>query len=195
LFQERDRSNQVLIIRRGCVKVVSQSADGRQTVLAIRGAGEMIGEIGGLAGTPRMASVVAIRDVEALAVPASWFARFLRTHLDAGVALQTMLATRLYDADRSRTSAMVDTVERRLANVLLDLADRYGQPAPPVGTLIDLPLSHDDIAGLILTSVRTLDRALVRLRRDGIVVTRRRAILVKDMARLRELAGHASQRG
>jgi len=187
LLRERDWSSQVLIIRSGCVKVVAQSADGRPAVLAIRGAGEVVGETSGIAGTPRTASVYAVRDVEALVLPARWFDRFARTHLEVGAALQMMLATRLSDADRSRASAMADSVERRLAVVLLDLAERYGQTSQ-VGVLIDLPLSHDDIAGLVLTSVRTLDRVLVRLRRDGTLVTGRRAILLKNPARLRELA-------
>jgi CRP-like cAMP-binding protein len=192
LLRERDRPEYVLIIRRGCVKVVSRSVDGRLAVLAIRGPGDVIGEIGGLAGTPRTASVVAIGDVEAFAVPVHWFDRFVRTQLDASAALQATLATRLCDADRSRTSAMVDSVDRRLAAVLLDLAERYGQPTAPNAALIDLPLSHDDIAGLVLTSVRTLDRVLVRLRRDAILVTGRRTILLKDLAKLRDLAGRPS---
>jgi CRP-like cAMP-binding protein len=195
VLRERDRPEHVLIIRRGCVKVVSRSVDGRLAVLAVRGPGDVIGEIGGLAGTPRTASVVAIGDVEALVVPAHWFERFVRTQLEASAALQATLATRLCDADRSRTSAMVDSVDRRLASVLLDLAERYGEPTAPNAALIDLPLSHDDIAGLVLTSVRTLDRVLVRLRRDAILVTGRRAILLKDLAKLRELAGPPDKAG
>jgi CRP/FNR family transcriptional regulator, cyclic AMP receptor protein len=191
LIRAREPTNHVLMLYRGCVKVISRgdgAGEGCQVVLAIRDAGEIVGEMSVMAGQPRSATVVAVRDVEAVVVPAGWFNFFIRSHVDAAIALQSSLCARLLEADRTRESAALDSVERRLAVTLLDLADRYGRPGPSGGIVVDLPLSQDDIAGLVLTSRRTLGRVLMRLRADRVLVTGRRAILIRTPAALRALA-------
>lgn len=186
LLREKALSNHVLLLRSGTVKVVSTRTGGKCVVLGIRDAGEIVGEISSMAGEPRSASVYALRAVEAVAVPAGRFNAFVRGHIDAAIALQCSLCARLREADRAREAAGIDTVEQRVAAVLLQLASRYGV-ADPSGSsiLIDLPLSQDDLAGLVLTSARTMGRVLMHLRTDGVLVTGRRAILIKKPAVLR----------
>lgn len=186
LMRESDSLADVMVLLAGCVKVVSSDDEDRRTVLAIRDIGEILGEMCGLSGEPRSAGAYALRDVEALVVPLGRFNGFVRGHIDAAIALQCSLCARLIESDRLRRAAMTESVERRLATVLLDLADRYGEPCGG-GVLIDLPLSHADLAGLTTTSCRTLDRTLMRWRADGVVTTRRRSILIRNPARLRAL--------
>jgi CRP/FNR family transcriptional regulator, cyclic AMP receptor protein len=188
LVRERDVPCRVMVILTGCVKVLSTDADDRQTVLDIRDAGDTIGETCGMSGRPSSASVQALRNVEALGVPAERFTAFVRSNLNAATALQGSLCARLLGADRLRRAAMTESVERRLATVLLDLAERYGAPHRLGGVLIDLPLSHGDLAGLATTSRRTLDRALNRLRAEGVVATGRRTVVISDPAQLKALA-------
>jgi len=187
LVRENDSSTDVMVLLAGCVKVASTDLDDRETVLGIRDAGEIIGQ-------PRSASVYALRDVQALVIPLGWFNAFVRTHIDAAIALQCSLCARLLESDRGRRAATTEPVERRLATVLLDLAARYGEPCGSGAVRIDLPLSHGDLAGLAMTSCRTVDRALMRLRAEHVVTTGRRTLLIESPARLRALAPQAGTR-
>jgi CRP/FNR family transcriptional regulator, cyclic AMP receptor protein len=187
MIHENDHSTDVMMLLTGCVKVVAADVEEHQTVLGIRDSGEIVGEMSGISGRPRSASVCALADVEALIVPLGWFNAFVRNHIEAAVALQCSLCARLRDSDRVRRAAMIEPVERRLATVLLDLAGRYGRPAASGGVLIDLPLSHGDLAGLALTSRRTIDRVLTRLRSDRVIVTGRHRLVVHNPAGLRAL--------
>ena len=54
----------VVLVLSGHVKLVAYGADKREVVLAIRGRGELIGEMAALAGQRRTATVVAVDDVE-----------------------------------------------------------------------------------------------------------------------------------
>ena len=65
LMLEGDRSDHVLIVRDGRLKIVRTSTDGRDVLVALRGPGELVGELSALAGcdAPRAASVVALDDV------------------------------------------------------------------------------------------------------------------------------------
>ncbi|MDT4986785.1 MAG: family transcriptional regulator, cyclic receptor protein [Micromonosporaceae bacterium] len=187
ILRERDASSHVILLRSGCVKVVCHSDDGYEVVLGIRDAGDLVGELASPAGEGRSASVYAISDVEALVVPAGRFYGFVRTHPDTAVALHATLSARLREADRYRASAATEPVERRLAALLLELGERYGQPDATGAILIDLPLCQDELAGLLLTSRRTIGRVLMKLRRTGTVVTGRRVIILREPATLRDM--------
>jgi CRP-like cAMP-binding protein len=189
IMNEGSPTTDVMVLLSGCVKVASTGVDGRPTVLGIRDAGDIVGEVCGLAERRRSASVHALQDVEALVIPLGWFNAFIRSHIDAAIALQCTLCARLVDSDRARRAAMTETVEQRLAAALLDLAGRYGEPCASGSQLIELPLSHYDLAGLATTSWRTVGRVLMRFRSTGAVVTGRRKILIKDPAKLSGIAG------
>jgi CRP-like cAMP-binding protein len=189
---EGNESVDVMVLWRGCVIVASTGIGRRHTVLGLRGAGDLIGEISGIGGQRRSASVHALRDVEALVVPLGWFSAFIRGHIDAAVALHCILSARLVESDRIRWSATNESVEQRLASALLDVAERFGEPCASGSLLIDLPLSHADLAGLATTSLRTVGYILMRFRSEGMVVTGRRKILIKDPARLRAIASAAA---
>lgn len=188
IFDQDDRSDYVLVLRSGCVKVASHADDGYQAVLALRDAGDLLGELASLDGGPRSASLYALTDVEALIISAVRFTAFRRARPGVEAAVQRILSARLREADRYRTAAGADTVPQRLALLLLRLAHRYGREDGSGGFLIDLPLSQDDLAGLVLTSKRTIGRVLEQWREHDWVATGRRTILVLDPEALRRLS-------
>ncbi len=187
LVGENDHSDHVVLIRTGCVKVATQSPDGYEAVLALRDAGDLVGELAGLDGGPRSATLLALTRVEALVVPAVRFAAFRVAHPAADAALHRVVSRRLREADRYRTAAGAQDTAHRLAALLLDLAARYGAQAGD-GVVIALPLSHDDFAGLILSSTRTVARILERWRASGWVVTARLSTTLTDIPALRRIA-------
>src|SRR5262249_36259658 len=102
LFDEGDESDHVILIRQGRVKISSVSPAGYEAVLAVRSAGEIVGEISVLDGRPRSASVVALDDVDGVLVSGDRFRAFLRTNPDAALELLTHVVGRLREADRRR---------------------------------------------------------------------------------------------
>ncbi|MBC2876365.1 Crp/Fnr family transcriptional regulator [Streptomyces mobaraensis] len=93
ILQQNDTSSYLLVLRRGCVKVLSCTEAGYPAVLAIRNAGDLLGEQGGLDGRPRSASLVALTDVTALVLPADRFTTVLRERPAVGEAVRHVLAT------------------------------------------------------------------------------------------------------
>jgi CRP/FNR family transcriptional regulator len=70
-----------------------------------------------------------------------------------------------------------ERVERRLAHILVKLADRVGRPDPE-GVLITIPLSRQDLADMAGTTLETAIRTISRFREQGWVKTRRGGYLV-----------------
>lgn len=188
LFREGEASVVVLVLTTGHVKIVRTSADGRETVLGVRGPGDLVGELGAVTGRPRSATALALVPLTALVVPAPAFLDFLRGAPRAGFALVRMLSTRLADADQARAEYGGSNVGVRLARRLLELADS-GTRADAGGLRLELPLTQDDLAAWIGCSREAVARALAELRRDGVVRSGRRAMWLLDVEELRRRAG------
>jgi CRP/FNR family cyclic AMP-dependent transcriptional regulator len=177
----------VILLRAGQVKVYTTTSAGREVVLAIRGPGELLGELAALDDRPRSASVVALEDVEALALSPDAFRGFLAGHPAAAMALLGMLARRLRDADVKRTGFASQTTLGRVAERLLELADRFGIEDGDC-IRIELRLSQEELAGWCGASLESVGRSLATMRQLGWIETRRREIRVLDLAALRQAA-------
>jgi CRP/FNR family transcriptional regulator, cyclic AMP receptor protein len=189
LFAQHDTSDHVAIIWSGYTKVVTGTEAGREVVLALRGPGDVVGEMVSLGGGRRSATVTAIDHVEALIVDAPRFVEFLRDFGHASALLTRILVGRLREADRHRLAAGSMTVGQRLARLLLDLANSYGTPAPEGGTRIALALSQKDLAAWVGGSHRTVAREMERWRERGFINTGRRSVTVQQPGDLRRIAG------
>jgi CRP-like cAMP-binding protein len=188
LMLEGSDAEDVLLLRRGRVKVSYETEDGREVLLAVRGPGALLGELSAIDGEPRVATVSAIEDVEVVALGVASFRSFLHSHPDAAVGLLRTLTRRLRESDRKRVEfAAWDTVGR-LARLLVELAEKHGQP-DGTAVRIGLPLSQQELAAWTASSREAVNKALRTLRARGWVTTHRRAIVILDLAALRRRAG------
>jgi CRP/FNR family cyclic AMP-dependent transcriptional regulator len=184
LMYEGQVSSDVFVLRRGRVKVFVMAA-GRETVLAFRGPGDVVGEQSGLDDGPRSASVVAVEPVEAVVVSGGAFRAFLDETPAAALAIARELSMRLRDADAKRAEFGSLNSIGRVAGRLLELAGSSGDEE---GALtVSLPLSHEELAGWIGASVPSVDLALATMRSLGWIETRRREIRILDAEAVRSL--------
>ena len=124
LFSEGDASNRVVLLLSGRVKVSSFSEDGHETVLGFRGAGDVLGELAAIDGEEHLASVTVVEAGEALVIPADRFLAALAEQPGLALVLLRSIAGRLRDADRKRAEFVALDVVGRVANRLVELAER-----------------------------------------------------------------------
>lgn len=191
IFREEDPSIYVLIIMRGWVKASLVSVEGHEIILGVRGPGDMVGERAALWNEPRSADIHALNEVKGLIVPGEQFIDFLDHHRHAERALTRVISGRLDEAVKRLRLFGSAHGAKRLAWLLLELADRHGTPTSAGTTTITLPLSQEELAGWCNCSRETVARALRPWRRSHVVRTARRQITILDAAALRKLAeGH-----
>jgi CRP-like cAMP-binding protein len=188
ILHEGSAGDEVAIVLAGRVKLVASGADGREVVLAIRGPGELIGEMAALGGIRRTATAVAVDDVEVGYLGARELREFLTEHSAAALVLVRMLIRRWADADRDRISLATQDSVGRLANRLLELAANHGVQTAN-GVRIELSLSQDELASWTGATRETVSRALRLMRNLGWVGTDHRAITILDADALRERSG------
>jgi CRP/FNR family cyclic AMP-dependent transcriptional regulator len=187
VFREAEKSDSVVVLLSGRVKVSSHTAAGTEVVLAVRGPGALLGELSAVDRDPRSATVQALEPVTGLVVALADFEAYLQGHGRVAFLLMRMLVARLRDADRKRIEFGAHDTAGRVAARLVELAERYGQPGPD-GLRIALPLSQDELAGWTGASREAVSKALGTLRAAGLVRTSRLSVVVRDLDALRERA-------
>jgi CRP-like cAMP-binding protein len=187
LLRQGEPADHVLLLRTGLVKVLSVSPAGGQTILALRGPGQLLGELGSIDGAPRSAAVIALEPVVAHSVSVERFRTFLRTEPEAAFGLLCTLVERLRSSDRQRLEFGSMTVPQRLAGLLLDLARPVPGPGGPSSAL-RVTLSQKELAEAVGASLEACAKAMRTLREAGVVDTARRSVVVRDVPGLVRLA-------
>ncbi|HWH43473.1 MAG TPA: Crp/Fnr family transcriptional regulator [Thermoleophilaceae bacterium] len=185
LFHERQPSDKVVILRDGRVKLTCVTEEGREILLAVRGPGDLLGELSAIDGEPRSATAQALEAVDALVISREAFTGFLESNPRVAVVIMQMLARRLRDADRKRVEFAAQDSVGRVAARLVELVERFGEDAGDGAVRITLPLSQDELAGWVGASREAVSKALQALRGLGWIETHRRGVTVLDVDALR----------
>lgn len=187
LCMEGEPSNHLFILVSGWVKVINVTSDGRENLAALRGGGDIVGEVAQVTGY-RTATVRAAGTVRTLVVGAEQFGAFLDAHVESARAYRRVMAEYERTLFQTQRTQATSSGPRRLAGLLLDLTEQYGdRPAGAATTA--LPLSQDELASLIGSSRSTVTRALSNWRSRNLVTTDQRQITILDRPTLRRIAG------
>lgn len=187
LFHQNQVSDRAIVLLNGYVKLSSISDDGREVVLAIRGPGDLIGELGAIDGQPRSATAVTLEEVTVLALSVVSFQAFLAAHPHVALRVISMLSSRLREADRKLVEFTSRDSLSRVAARVFELSERFGQRLDGK-VRIDLPISQEELAGWTGCSRDSVVKALQAMRGLGWIDTGRKQITVHDLEALRRQA-------
>lgn len=188
LMRQGDAAEHVTVLMTGQVKITRLEPDGEEVLLAVRGAGEVLGEISVFDGRPRSATVEALRPCTTRILPAPAFRRFIEERGLYRRLIAHVVARLREGEDRFAELAVLSAAER-LVGMLLKLAELM-----PAGEAPSFGLTQQDLARAIGVSRSAVAYELSRLRSLGVVRTARRQIVVQDLDRLRALASGDAHR-
>ncbi|MFI9250018.1 Crp/Fnr family transcriptional regulator [Streptomyces sp. NPDC053069] len=187
LISEGTHAQDLVVLHEGLVKVTARLDADRASLMDIRIAGDVVGELAAMDLGPRSATVTACGDVVATVVPRHELLPFLLDNPEVSLALNRLLCGRLRRSDRWRLEFGGYPVLVRLARVLVELAVSYGRQERNA-VRIDVNLSQAEFAALTGSTTHTVHKALAQLRRDQLITTGERQTYVRDLARLRRVA-------
>ncbi len=179
IFREGDESDTCYVVRRGHCRAIRENTDGRTIALAHFGPGDIFGELAMFDDERRSATIETLDDVAAIAIAGSDMRRLLREHADIAVKLVIGVARRLREANQRLTNQSFQTVQSRVAGVLLRLAEQAQAEGAGAGDVV-LPVTQAKIAELAGSSRESASRFLANLERAGVITQGRGRVTVHD---------------
>jgi CRP/FNR family transcriptional regulator, cyclic AMP receptor protein len=189
MLHQGDPSDHVFLLMAGWVRVYAITADGQENMIALRGPGDLVGELAAINGWDRTASVQSLTPVHVVQLLRTAFVDCVYANPAIAVGLIKQLSARLREVEAILLEVNTLDVSRRVATYLLHLASRHGAPGPD-GVALGMPLSQQDIAGRVGASLRGVARALALLRDRGIIFTNRKQIVIVRPDVLRSFASN-----
>ncbi|HEY6843647.1 MAG TPA: Crp/Fnr family transcriptional regulator [Thermoanaerobaculia bacterium] len=185
IFQEGDPADRIHLIVKGRVKIV-KAAGSRDVIIELLGDGEPVGAVAVYERRPFPASAIAIEPTTILSIPEREFFALVERRPEMTRRLLAGLTMRLMAVNK-RIADMTGSAESRTARLFVTLADRVGV-ARGEATFVPLPLSRQEIADLIGTTLETAIRLMSRWQKDEIVMTEKGGFVLPNVASLREIS-------
>jgi CRP/FNR family cyclic AMP-dependent transcriptional regulator len=149
---------------------------GDVATFSVHGPGEVFGLLAVLhPEARRTATVAALERAETLAIPKSAFMRLKAAHPAVASAVEQLLVEMLAASSSRLVEALYTPVHLRVRARLRELARIYGDSAAGPVTI---PLSQEDLAGLVGTTRETVNRVLHDEQERGAVTLARRSITI-----------------
>jgi CRP-like cAMP-binding protein len=188
IFARGDPGDSLFLILSGRVRISILTPDGRELSFSHAVAGDIVGEIAVLDGSPRSANATALSDVTALRLSAQDFNRLIDWHPSLARAAIRLLCRRLRELSDHLEDIALLPLPARLARFFLNRLD--GQPGgrlPGTAARVSLNISQGELALLVGASRPKVNAALMTLAQAGAVVRDGNAF-VCDPLRLADLA-------
>ena len=152
LFEEGDEPGEFYLVLSGRVAIAQESDDGRESLLAVLGPGELFGEMGFLDGHNRSAQARALEESGVLVVPYAELRLLYENHPAALWSAVQLLARRLRATDQALSDTVFLDVMGRTAKRLLEMAGDKDE--------FEMPLTQEELASMVGASRERVNKAI-----------------------------------
>jgi len=186
LFQPGGANDGIYLVLSGGIKLLRNYSEQRQLILEFFSPGELAVEDGGFKEVAHYLEARSMVESEILKINFKSIKRLLISNSKFVESCLEVFSQAL-NSYRERLEAMVFmNTEARLANALITLARKFGK-RDEKGTLIDLKVTHQDLADFIASSRETVSLVLSQFRRKRLILNRVRWIIIPDLKALRKI--------
>ncbi len=172
----RPSGDRIYVVKQGRVRVMSGDA-----AVALLGPGQLFGTSALFGAAATGQRVIAVDDVLVCEASAAQFLAAMAVHPRLAARVAMLLARQLFELEQTVERSATDTVEQRLAELLLRIARREGRRAEVRG------LAQADLSRMIGASRESVSRLIAAWEREGLVRTQQRQIELVDESALRAL--------
>lgn len=187
LFHEGEPGDRLYVILDGKVKLGHTSPDGRESLMAVLGPGEMFGELSLFDPGKRAATATALTDASVLELSNEQLMPWLAGRPEVAAALLQALARRLRRTNEAMADLVFSDVPGRVAKALMDLGEKFGTVTAE-GLLVTHDMTQEEIAQLVGASRETVNKALADFTQRGWLRLESRQVVILDVERLRRRA-------
>ena len=185
LFQEKDPVDYIYLLMSGNLALGRHHIKGKEFILKILKDEEIIIEYQLFKDNPSYHFFVkTLSDCELLKIKREQFEEYLLNDKKLLASLTSWLSTRYLKAQMKCQDLIMNGKKGGLYSMLIRLANSYGVRRED-GILIDLILTHQELANLTFGTREVVQRLLKELREEGIISYENQKFTIKDMSHLK----------
>lgn len=187
IYFEGDPGEHLYLVAMGKVKLLKHTGLGREVLLDMLRGGEYFGNLAFSGRGSFSETAIAQTDCCILQISSANFERILNDHPDVAIKVLKAMGQRLDEFQETIKQLSVYSVERRIAATLVRLANKMGEQMQD-GTLIQLPLSRQDLAAMTGTTIETVSRVMSHFSEQGWISGGRKWVIVNDLKQLEKMS-------
>ena len=165
ILREEDTNEYMYTILSGRVKVIQISEDGRESVLALHGAGDFFGEMSLIDGKTMPATILALEDTLTAIISKKEFSYLINQHERVLEKLLIILCSRLREAWERIQILNFNNASERMKMLFTLLSREYGEKNAD-GITLNIKLHPSDIANMVGITRETVTRVLDKWQKD-----------------------------
>jgi CRP/FNR family transcriptional regulator, global nitrogen regulator len=177
IFAPGDPDGQLYFLLEGTVrlyKIYGRYKEATVVLLKDRG---VFGELGLDEGPRQRCFAEAVTDARVAVVRKSVLTEIIKRHPTFAIKLFFSFSERLSQSDEAIESLLSREVSARLARLLLNLGERFGE-TNGAGTVLKVRLTHQDLANMIVSTREAVSKVMSEFQREGLIEVRNRKICV-----------------
>ncbi|WP_145710813.1 Crp/Fnr family transcriptional regulator [Chitinophaga japonensis] len=179
IFQEGAHSFGIYCVNSGKVKLSHSGDDGREQIIRLVKAGDIMGYKALLSGERYTATAIALEDAQVCFIPKDLFLGVLQKDAALSFEMMRILSSELRKAELKITHLAQKPVRERLAETLLFIHETYGLESD--GQTLNVRLSREEIANLVGTATESAIRLLSEFRKEGMIELEGKKIRLLNM--------------
>ena len=191
IFTPGDPDDQLYFLLSGTVRLYKIYGDYKEATTALLKDGGVFGKLNLVEGRWQDVFAEAVTQARVAGVQKASLERVIKSDPAFALKLFSSLSERLRQSDEVIESLLHREVSCRLATLLLNLSERFGENNG-AGRLIDVRLTHQDLANMIASTREAVSKVMSEFQRDGVVESRNRRIAIVDRDALAEYASTLS---
>lgn len=187
IFTPGDPDEQLYFLRSGTVRVYKTYGDYKEATVALLKDGGIFGKLDLTESGSQDEFAEAFSDCEVATVRKPAVAWLVKRRPDLALSLFSAMSKRMQQSDDLIVTLLHREVSSRLAALLSNLGSRFGQENERE-TLIDVRLTHMELANMIASTREAVSKAMTELQREDLIEVRSRQIYILDHRALEERA-------
>src|SRR5215218_1029352 len=177
IYGPGDPDGQLYFLLEGTVRLYKIYGEYKEATVTLLKDGGVFGELSLDEGSWQNVFAVAVTDARVAVVRKSVLTKVIKRHPEFGIKLLFSFSERLRQSDEVIESLLDREVSARLATLLLNLGDRFGETNGS-GTVLNVRLTHQDLANMIVSTREAVSKVMSEFQREGLIEVRDRRIAI-----------------
>ena len=191
LFVQGNHPFGLYCISSGNIKVTKVGADGKESIVRIATAGDVLGHRSLFTDQYYTATATALEDTKVCFLDKKFIMKVIQEKPSVSMNIIEKLSSDMGAAENKLSSLHQKNVRERLAELLLLLKESHGIVGEDGRTRIDLKLTREEMATMIGTANETLIRFISEFKEAGLIEQEGKTIFISNEEELMEWANLA----